>query len=129
MRANRLWAALAVPMVFDRVRNASGLFIAASRADPALAFGVALRVVPGCCRLTVCIFCRCAGWLFVTGVVDVVGGVCDLVRRVPSSCSVSGTLGSVAPGCTLKTVVFLFCLGTLGSVPCIDMASTSRVRS
>ena len=50
MRANRLWASLAVPMVFNRVRDASGLFIAASRAVAALVFGVALRVVPGCCR-------------------------------------------------------------------------------
>ena len=47
MRANCLWAALAVPMVFDRVRDASGAFIAASLAVAALVFGVALRVVPG----------------------------------------------------------------------------------
>ena len=124
MRANCLWAALAVPMVFNRVRNASGSFIAASRAVAALVFGVALCVVPGCCRLTVRVFRCCAGWLFATGVVDVAGGVCDLVCRVLSSCFVSGTLGSVASVCTLETVAFLFYLCTLGSVPCIDVAST-----
>jgi len=61
--------------------------------------------------------------------VDVEVGICDLVRRVPSSFSVTGTLGSVSLGCTLETVAFLFWLGTLGSVPCIDVASTSHVRS
>ena len=40
----------------------------------------------------------------------------------------SGTLGSVALGCTLETVAFLFWLGTLGSVTCSDVASTSCVR-
>ena len=107
MRANCLWAALAVPMVFDRVRDASGSFIAASCAVAALVFGVALRVVPGCCRLTVRVFRCCADWLFATNVVDVVGSVCDLVHCVPSSCSVSGTLGSVASGCTLKLLSFV----------------------
>jgi hypothetical protein len=56
IRANRFWAALAVPMVFDLVCDASGAFIAAARAIAALVFGVALRVVPGCCRLTVVFF-------------------------------------------------------------------------
>ena len=64
-----------------------------------------------------------------TGLSDVVGGAaCDCVIPVLSFGAVSGTLRSVVLGCTLETVAFLFCLGTLGSVPCIDVASTSRVR-
>ena len=63
-------------------------------------------------------------------------GLLDVVRDAAVNCVflelspgfVSGTLGSVALGCTLETVAFLFWLGTLGSVPCIDMDSTCRVR-
>ena len=118
-----------MPIVFDRVCDASGAFIVTFRAVVAQVVGAALHVVPGCCRLTVCIFRFCAGWLFATGIVDVVRGVCDLVLCVPSSCSVSGTLGSATAGCTLETVASLFCLGTLEGVPWIDVASTKRVRS
>ena len=115
MCVNRLWAALPVSMVFDRVHDASGAFIAASRAVAALVLGsVALREVSGCCPLTVFVFLRCAGWIFATGLVNVVGGVYDLVSCAPSSFSVSGTLGSVALKCTLENVAFLFCLGTVG---------------
>ena len=64
-----------------------------------------------------------------TSLLDVVGDAAfDCVLCVLSLRVVSGTLRSVASGCTLKTVAFLFWLGTLGSVPCIDVASTKRVR-
>ena len=64
-----------------------------------------------------------------TGLSDGVGDVAfDCVCLLLSPGIDSGTLGSVALTCTLKTVAFLFCLGTLGSVPCIDVASTSCVR-
>ena len=53
----------------------------------------------------------------------------DLVFGVLSICFISGTLGSVALGCTLKTVASSFCTGTLGSDPGIEVASISRVRS
>ena len=63
------------------------------------------------------------------GLSDVVGDAAvDRVVLEISPSVVSGTLGSVALCCNLITVAFLFWLGTLGSVPCIDVASTNRVR-
>ena len=53
MRVNRLWTAFAVPMVFDRVLDASGAFNAASRAVAVLVFGVVVGFTThGCCLLT-----------------------------------------------------------------------------
>ena len=106
MCVNRLWAAFAVPMVFDRVRDASGVFIAAYCAIAALVFGVVLGVtVHGSCRLIFCGFQLCAGWLFAIGQLEVVrDAVLDCVLCVLLICSISGTLRGVALGFTLKTV-------------------------
>ena len=65
-----------------------------------------------------------------TGILDVAGGAdCNLVHRVLSIGSVSGSLGGDAVGCTLKAVASLFWMGTLGSDLGTDVASISRVRS
>ena len=107
MLVNCLWAAFAVPMVFDHVCDASSAVIAASCAIAALVFGVILGVtMHGCCLLIIRGFWRCAGWLFATGLLEVVGDA--VLDRVLSICSVSGTLGSVALGCTLETVASSF---------------------
>ena len=89
---------------FDLVCGASGAFIAAFRAIADLVFGILVGVAEhGCCRLIV--FCRCDGLFIATDILDVAGGAdCDLVRRVLSIFSVSGTLGGDAVGCTLKAV-------------------------
>ena len=127
MRVNRIWAALALPMVFDRVFDASSAFIAASCAIAALVFGIFVGIIVlGCIA---CYFWRCGGWLVATGILEIVGDAgCDLVLRVFSSCSASCTLGSVAFGCTLKIVASICCMGTLGSEPGTNVASISSVR-
>ena len=157
MRVKRLWAALAVPMVFDLVRDASGAFIATARANAALVFGVALGVVmPVCFRQTVCVVCR---------TLETVASLfwSELSPRTNSSCKVAPGKDSprglspredspreVSPRedfprglsprkdfpckvccsvpCTLKTFASLFWLGTLGSAPCIDVVFISCVR-
>jgi len=131
MRVNRLWTAFAVPIVFDRVLDANGAFNAATCAVAALVFGVVVGFsTHGRCLPTDRGFRRCVCWLVATGLSDVVGDAAfNRVLLVLSPGVVSGTLGSVALGCTLETVAFLFWLGTLGSVPGSDVASTSPVRS
>jgi len=130
MRMNYLWAAFAVPVVFDRVCDASGAFNAASRAAAALVFGVVVGVaVHGCCLLIVCGFQRCAVWLFATDILEVVlGALLYRVLCVISICSVSCTLGSVALGCALETVASSFWMGTLRSDLGTNVASISSVR-
>ena len=62
MPVNCLWTPFAVLMVFDRVCDASGAFIAASRDIAALVFGVVLGVpMHGCFLLIVRGFQHCAG--------------------------------------------------------------------
>ena len=142
MRVKRLWIALAVPMVFDRVLDANGAFSAASSAIAALVFGgcwLADCVIRRTLKVVVSLFCKDSprGLSLrkdsprkVTPHKDSPrGSFCDespwglLFRKLSPHkvyCSISGTL---------KVVAFLFWLGTLGSVPCIDVASTSCVRS
>ena len=88
MRMNCLRAAFAVPMVFDRVRDASGDVNAASCAAAALVFGVVVGVaVHGCCLLIVRGFRRCAVWLFTSDILEVVlDAVLDRVLCVLSLC-------------------------------------------
>ena len=121
-------------MVFDLVLDANGAFSAASFAIAALVFGgcwLAYCVV--LCTLEVVFSLVCKGSL---------QGPCEVIPREDSlrgffceespwglffcklslrkmDCSISGTLDAVA---------FVLWLGTLGSVPCIDVASTSCVR-
>ena len=127
MHVNRWWIAFAVPIVFDHVLDANGAFIADFRAVAALVFGVLVGFFThGRCLLTNHGVQRC---VMAAGLLDVVRDVdFDSVFLLLSPGVDSGTLGSVASGCTLETVAFLSCLGTLGGVPCIDVASTSRVR-
>ena len=126
MRVKRLWIAFAVPLVFDRVLDANGAFKAALGAIAALVLGVVGFATHGCCLHTACGFWSC---VMATGQSAVVGDdAFDSVLLVISPGVDSGTLGSVSLGCTLKAVAFLFWLGALGSVPCIDVASTSCVR-
>ena len=127
IRVKRLWIALAMPMVFDRVLDDSGTFKAALHAIADLVLGVVGVTTHGCCLLTARGLWRC---VMAAGLSAVVGDdVVDHVNLVILPGVDSGTLGSVALGCTLKTVAVLFWLGTLGSVPCSDVASTSCVRS
>jgi len=122
-----LWIALAVPMVFDLVLDDNGAFKAAVCAVAALVLGVVGFAAHGCCMHTARGFWRCVVAAGLSAVVGV--DAFDRVFLVISPGVDSGTLGSVALGCTLKAVAFLFWLGILGSVPCIDVASTSCVRS
>ena len=52
MRVKRLWIALAVPMVFDRVPDDNGAFKAAVRAVDALVLDVVGFATHGCCLHT-----------------------------------------------------------------------------
>ena len=114
-------------MVFDHVLDDSSAFEAALRAVAALVLGVVGVTTYGWCLLTARGFQHC---VMDAGLLAVVGDdVFDRVILVILPGVDSGTLGSVALGFTLKTVAFLFWLGTLGSVPCSDVASTSCVRS
>ena len=80
----------------------------------------------GCCLLTARGFWRC---VMAAGLLAVVGDdAFDCVFLVILPGVDSSTLGSVVLGCTLKAVAFLFWLGTFGSVPCIDVASTIRCK-
>ena len=117
-----------MPIVFDHVLDANGAFIADFCAVAALVFGVLVGFFThGHCLLTDRGARHC---VMAAGLSDVVGDVAfDRVFLLFLPGVDSGTLGSVASECTLKTVAFLSCLGTLGNVPCIDVASTSRVRS
>ena len=116
-----------MPIVFDCVLDANGAFIADFRAVADLVFGVLVDFYThGCCLLTNHGVQRC---VMAAGLLDVVRDVAfDSLFLLLSPGVDSGTLGSVASGCTLKSVAFLSCFGTLGGVPCIDVASTSRVR-
>ena len=106
MRAKRLWIAFAVPMVFGHVLDDNGASKAALRAIAALVFGVVGCTMLGCCLLTACGFWRC---VMVDGLLAVVGdNAFDLVFRVTLPGVNSCTLGSVALGCTLEAVAFLF---------------------
>ena len=61
MRVKRLWIALAVPMIFDRVLDANGAFSAASFAIAALVFGgcwLADHVVCLILKVVVSLFCE-----------------------------------------------------------------------
>ena len=128
MRVNCLWAALAVPMVFDLVCNSRGEFIAAFCAIAALVFGIVVGVAEHSCCWVI-FFRRCAGLFVATGMLDMVEGAdCNLVRCVLLNCSVFGTLGGNAMGCTLKAVASLFWMGTLRSDLDTDEASISCVR-
>ena len=128
MHVNCWWIAFAVPIVFDHVLDANGAFIADFRAVAALVFGVLVVFYMHVhCLLTDHGVQRC---VMAAGLLDVVRDVAfDSLFLLLSPGVDSGTLGSVASGCTLKSVAFLSCFGTLGGVPCIDVASTSRVRS
>ena len=140
MRVKHVWTALAVPMVFDLVLDANGKFNAAFFAIAALVLG---------CWLVVCVVCRTLEVAVSLVCEDSLLGLSfrrDSLRKVTPRgnslrefccdespwgmlfcksflpkvyCSISGTL---------EVVAYLFLIGTLGSVPCIDVASISRVR-
>ena len=98
--------AFAVPMVFDCVLDDNGAFKVASRVIAALVLGVVSFFTRVCFLLTACGFWCCvmaAGLLAVAG-----DDAFDCVFLVISPGVDSGTLGSVALGCTLETVEFLF---------------------
>ena len=115
IRANLFWDALAVPMVFYLVRNASGEFIAAARAIAALVFGVALGVVMlGCCQLTFRVVCRTLET--VASLFRSLSPCTDSPRVVSPRGDSFREVCCSGPG-TLKTVASLFWLGTLGSAP------------
>ena len=135
MLVKRLWITLAVPMFFNRVLDANGAFSAASFAIAALVFGgcwLADRIVRHTLKVVVSLFCEDFPWgMSFCGDSPCVDSPCFFCEESPWGlhfcklslhkvyCSISGTL---------KAVAFLFWLGTLRSVPCIDMASTSCVR-
>ena len=93
-------------MVFDHVLDDNGAFKAALRAVAALVLGVVGFTLHGCCLLTACGFWRC---VMAAGLLAVVGDdafdrvICVMLPGVDSC-----TLGSVALGCTLEAVAFLF---------------------